>query len=183
MNALNRAGASSPHAPIWIEIDDRAIIPTRIIQPGAPPFPQWGAPFFAGCPPFPDLGCPILCGFIAKGGMALKPILFAAKLISKAGRVPHSTSAGSIVEKLRLTSQGVPHTSSLVWELFQSIKGELASLRKLKTLVRPERFELPAYSFGGCRSIQLSYGRTSGSNFHRIYQPRSQFPSAGIMIA
>ena len=26
-------------------------------------------------------------------------------------------------------------------------------------LVRPERFELPTYSSGGCRSIQLSYGR------------------------
>ncbi len=27
-------------------------------------------------------------------------------------------------------------------------------------MVRPERFELPTYSSGGCRSIQLSYGRT-----------------------
>jgi hypothetical protein len=31
-------------------------------------------------------------------------------------------------------------------------------VRKRK-LVRPERFELPTYSSGGCRSIQLSYGR------------------------
>jgi hypothetical protein len=30
-----------------------------------------------------------------------------------------------------------------------------------KTLVRPERFELPTYCSGGNRSIHLSYGRTS----------------------
>src|SRR5882762_8432194 len=35
-------------------------------------------------------------------------------------------------------------------------------------LVRPERFELPTYSSGGCRSIQLSYGRAADlSSVHR----------------
>jgi hypothetical protein len=28
-----------------------------------------------------------------------------------------------------------------------------------RKVVRPRRFELLTYSFGGCRSIQLSYGR------------------------
>jgi hypothetical protein len=30
---------------------------------------------------------------------------------------------------------------------------------KTERVVRPRRFELLTYSFGGCRSIQLSYGR------------------------
>ena len=30
-------------------------------------------------------------------------------------------------------------------------------------MARPERFELPTYSSGGCRSIQLSYGRATSS--------------------
>ena len=30
-------------------------------------------------------------------------------------------------------------------------------------MVRPERFELPAFWFVARRSIQLSYGRTQGS--------------------
>ena len=30
---------------------------------------------------------------------------------------------------------------------------------KKEALVRPERFELPTFSFEGCRSIHLSYGR------------------------
>ena len=37
-------------------------------------------------------------------------------------------------------------------------------------MARPERFELPTYSSGGCRSIQLSYGRAIFS-LHRTPEP------------
>jgi|HubBroStandDraft_5_1064220.scaffolds.fasta_scaffold286861_1 hypothetical protein len=41
-----------------------------------------------------------------------------------------------------------------------------------REVVRPERFELPTYSSGGCRSIQLSYGRTADSlSVHRSRNP------------
>ena len=39
-------------------------------------------------------------------------------------------------------------------------------------LVRPERFELPTYSSGGCRSIQLSYGRAADSSSVHCSQGR-----------
>ena len=38
---------------------------------------------------------------------------------------------------------------------------EIIENKLLKEMVRPERFELPASSSGGKRSIQLSYGRVT----------------------
>src|SRR5882762_9743413 len=43
-------------------------------------------------------------------------------------------------------------------------------------LVRPERFELPTYSSGGCRSIQLSYGRAADSSSVHCLARASQWP-------
>src|SRR5579863_2314883 len=39
-------------------------------------------------------------------------------------------------------------------------------------MVRPERFELPTYSSGGCRSIQLSYGRVTLVYIGTAVRPR-----------
>ncbi len=43
-----------------------------------------------------------------------------------------------------------------------------------RKLARPERFELPTYSSGGCRSIQLSYGRASTSSSLQPIAPSHQ---------
>src|SRR5260370_41846108 len=49
---------------------------------------------------------------------------------------------------------------------FREIVGDCV----LAKLVRPERFELLTYSSGGCRSIQLSYGRAADlSSAHRSH--------------
>ncbi len=39
--------------------------------------------------------------------------------------------------------------------------GRRKSSKFREEVARPVRFELTTYSFGGCRSIHLSYGRTA----------------------
>ena len=47
-------------------------------------------------------------------------------------------------------------------------------------LARPVRVELTTYSFGGCRSIHLSYGRTVA--FHSRYRNRTHAKIATCSI-
>ena len=50
-----------------------------------------------------------------------------------------------------------------------------------RRLARPERFELPTYSSGGCRSIQLSYGRAP--NLLSLQPPTRRFKPAPLQCA
>ena len=43
-------------------------------------------------------------------------------------------------------------------------------------MVRPERFELPAFWFVARRSIQLSYGRMSGEKFYHAGRIAARIP-------
>jgi hypothetical protein len=61
---------------------------------------------------------------------------------------------GLVVEK---TGFGTPVTNS-IFILLAGLLGVASTTEE--EMVRPRRFELLTYSFGGCRSIQLSYGRT-----------------------
>ena len=57
-----------------------------------------------------------------------------------------------------------------------------ATVRRIwSEMVRPERFELPTYSSGGCRSIQLSYGRTPVFPVYmRSFTPSIVGPKVGV---
>ena len=50
-------------------------------------------------------------------------------------------------------------------------------------LARPERFELPTYSSGGCRSIQLSYGRAAVMPVYIVGRPASMVADSGAFDA
>jgi hypothetical protein len=53
----------------------------------------------------------------------------------------------------------------------------------VRKMVRPERFELPTYSSGGCRSIQLSYGRaTDSSSVYRSHGRLNDWGQVGTPV-
>src|SRR5204863_7884713 len=71
----------------------------------------------------------------------------------------------------RIGTSGVQLKETLVLNCcgFNATLVTKAEVTELVDLARPERFELPTYSSGGCRSIQLSYGRVMFS-VHRLFR-------------
>jgi hypothetical protein len=53
-------------------------------------------------------------------------------------------------------------------------------MKSTEKVARPVRVELTTYSFGGCRSIHLSYGRTVA--FHKTAAERAHAKAAACAV-
>ena len=67
-------------------------------------------------------------------------------------------------------------TISVTFPRLQGSLGSKSHCKSLKTMARPERFELPTYGFEVRRSIQLSYGRASLS-YNSLRRATSTHPA------
>ncbi len=69
-------------------------------------------------------------------------------------RYTYSTWANPTGESIKALQNQLGHVDS---KITLGVYGQ--PIPERFEMARPERFELPTYSSGGCRSIQLSYGR------------------------